>query len=131
MATSSAARPVQRSEFSSRDEGEVEEFIRQMYIGNHTRFIAVNEFLWMADVATQLRAKLGPAASKVPTRVLPDFALRAMSVIDPSVRAITPMLGRKFVHTSAKAQRVLGWHPRSAGTTIVDCAESLIARDVV
>jgi AraC-like DNA-binding protein len=43
MATDSAARPVQRSEFSSRDEGEVEEFIRQMYIGNHTRFVAVNE----------------------------------------------------------------------------------------
>jgi AraC-like DNA-binding protein len=43
MATNSAARPVQRSEFSSRDEGEVEEFIRQMYIGNHTRFVAVNE----------------------------------------------------------------------------------------
>lgn len=43
MATNGAARPVQRSEFSSRDEGEVEDFIRQMYIGNHTRFIAVNE----------------------------------------------------------------------------------------
>jgi AraC-like DNA-binding protein len=43
MATNGAARPVQRSEFSSRDEGEVEEFFRQMYIGNHTRFVAVNE----------------------------------------------------------------------------------------
>jgi dihydroflavonol-4-reductase len=93
------------------------------------RFIAVNEFMWMADVARELRSKLGAAASKVPTRALPDIALRAMSVFDPSVRAITPMLGRKFVHTSTKAQHVLGWRPRPAGTTVVDCAESLIARN--
>jgi dihydroflavonol-4-reductase len=95
------------------------------------RFIAVNEFLWMADVARELRAKLGASASKVPTRTLPDIALRAMSVFDPSVRAITPMLGRKFAHTSAKAQRELGWRPRPAGTTVVDCAESLIARNAL
>ena len=43
MATNGAAQPVQRSEFSSRDEGEVEAFIRQMHIGNQTRFVSVNE----------------------------------------------------------------------------------------
>ncbi|HEX5403659.1 MAG TPA: hypothetical protein VFX16_15315 [Pseudonocardiaceae bacterium] len=49
----------------------------------------------------------------MPTRALPDIALRAMSMFDPSVRAVTPMLGRQ------------------AGTTVVDCAESLIARNAV
>jgi nucleoside-diphosphate-sugar epimerase len=95
------------------------------------RFIAVGEFLWMADVAAELRAKLGSSAAKVPTRKLPDFALRALSVFDPALRAVTPMLGRKYVHTSAKAKRVLGWQPRPAATTVVDCAESLITHGAV
>jgi len=43
---------------------------------------------------------------------------------------VTPSLGRKHTFTSAKAQWVLGWVPRPAATTIVDCAESLIARNV-
>jgi dihydroflavonol-4-reductase len=82
-------------------------------------------------VARELRAKLGSAASRVPTRSLPDFAVRAMSLLDPSLRAVTPMLGRKYAHTSAKAQRMLGWRPRPAATTVVDCEESLIARNAV
>jgi AraC-like DNA-binding protein len=66
MATSSAARPVQRSEFSSRDEGEVEEFIRQMYIGNHTRFIAVNE---QARFTATVAQSDGIAADRIRTTV--------------------------------------------------------------
>lgn len=95
------------------------------------RFIAVSDFMWMSEVAHHLRATLGPRASKVPTRTLPDLALRAMSLIDPSVRAITPMLGRKYVHTSAKAQRLLDWHPRPATTTVTNCAESLLTHAAV
>lgn len=95
------------------------------------RFIAVGEFVWMIDIAKTLRLKLGEAASKVPTRKLPDFLLRFISLFDPSLRAITPMLGRKFRHTSEKAQLLLGWSSRSAAVTVVDCAESLTARNVI
>jgi dihydroflavonol-4-reductase len=94
------------------------------------RFIAVSEFMWMTDIAQTLRTKLGRSASKVPTRTLPDFVLRFLARFDPEIRAIAPGLGRKNRHTSEKAQRLLGWHPRPAAETVVDCAESLMTRNI-
>lgn len=92
------------------------------------RFIAVSEFMWMSEMAKVLRAKLGTSANKVPTRTLPDFLLRLLALFDPTIRAITPGLGRKHRHTAEKAQRLLGWHPRPASETVGDCAKSLIAQ---
>ncbi|MBO7744533.1 aldehyde reductase [Paenibacillus sp. MWE-103] len=95
------------------------------------RFIAVGEFQWMADVARELREGLGQAARGVPTRTMPDALVRFLAVFDPSLRALTPMLGRKYQRTSAKARRVLGWQPRPARETVLDCAKSLIANGLV
>ena len=95
------------------------------------RFIAVGDFLWMADMATTLRAQLGDFARKVPTRRLPDFALKAMSLFDPALRDITSALGRRHRHTPAKAERLLGWHARPATETVTDCAKSLLATNAV
>jgi dihydroflavonol-4-reductase len=95
------------------------------------RFIAVSEFMWMADIAQTLRTKLGSSARKVPTRALPDFVLRFLARFDAETRAIAPGLGRKNRHTSEKARRVLGWQPRPAAETVVECAESLIAQSAV
>jgi nucleoside-diphosphate-sugar epimerase len=91
------------------------------------RFLAVGEFMWMTDISQTLRSQLGESASKVPKRTMPDFLLRLMSVVDPALRSMTPRLGRKHRHTSAKAQHMLGWHPRPAVATIVDSARSLIS----
>ena len=49
-----------------------------------------------------------------------------MAMFDPGLRAITPGLGRKSRHTTAKAEQGLGWRPRPAADAIVDCARSLI-----
>lgn len=95
------------------------------------RFIAANKFLWMEEIARILREGLGARAGKVPTRRLPDFVLRLMSVFDRALRYVTPNLGRSNSFSSAKAQRVLGWTPRPVAESIVDCAESLIAKGAV
>jgi dihydroflavonol-4-reductase len=95
------------------------------------RFIAANEFMWMEDIAQILRAQLGDRAAKVPRRKLPNFAVRLGSLFDPALKIVTPNLGRKHVASSAKLQRVLGWKPRPTTTTVVDCAESLIAHQLV
>lgn len=89
------------------------------------RFIAVAEFRWMAEVAAVLRERLGPAAAKVPKRSLPDFAVRAMGLFDPSVRTVARQLGQRVELSSEKAQSALGWSPRPVEETIVDCARSL------
>ncbi len=91
------------------------------------RFIAAGEWMRWADVAAVLRASLGASAKNVPTRGMPDFFLKIGALFDRQVQSITPDLGRKHDFTSAKAQAVLGWKPRPAETTIVDCARSLMA----
>jgi nucleoside-diphosphate-sugar epimerase len=92
------------------------------------RFLATGEFMWMRDMARVLRAGLGADGSKVSTREIPDFAVRlAARYRDPSLREITPALGRRNRHTTEKARRILDWQPRPARDTILDCARSLLA----
>jgi dihydroflavonol-4-reductase len=95
------------------------------------RFIAAGKFIWVAELATLLRAHLGGSANKVPTRKVPDFVVRLGGLLNKDLRAVTPRLGRKRDFTSAKAQTVLGWRPRSLEETILDCAKSLIAARLV
>ena len=94
------------------------------------RFLATGEFMWMRDMARVLRAGLGADGRRVSTREIPDFAVRlAARYRDPSLREITPALGRRNRHTTEKARRVLGWQPRPARDTILDCARSLLAHN--
>lgn len=95
------------------------------------RFLATGEFTWMREMALHLRAGLGAAAYKAPTRQLPDFLVRFAAVFDPALRAITVSLGRRNRHSTDKAKRVLGWQPRPAAEAVVDCGKSLIDWKVV
>ncbi|MES2742528.1 MAG: NAD-dependent epimerase/dehydratase family protein [Pseudomonadota bacterium] len=95
------------------------------------RFIAAGEWVWMADVAAMLRAALGDAARKAPTRTMPDFVLRLVALFDRPARFVTPLLGRRHVFTSAKAQTMLGWRPRPAAETVAEAARSAIAHGLV
>ena len=95
------------------------------------RFIAVARFQWMSEVAAVLRDRLGPAASKVPKRSVPDLVVRGMGVFDPSVRTIVGQLGRRVEMSSEKAKARLGWSPRPVEETVVDCAQSLVSERVV
>jgi nucleoside-diphosphate-sugar epimerase len=91
------------------------------------RFLATGEFMWMKEIATSLRSALGERGAKVPSRALPDVAFRLFSVFAPQLKSLTPQLGRTNDVTSEKARRVLGFAPRPAATTVVDCARSLLS----
>ncbi len=95
------------------------------------RFIAAGDYMWLSEIASTLREKLGARASKAPTRGLPDFVLRLLAIFDRDLKVATPTLGLRRSFTSAKAQAMLGWTPRPAVTSIVECAESLIAKGAV
>ncbi|KAB8140098.1 NAD-dependent epimerase/dehydratase family protein [Chloroflexia bacterium SDU3-3] len=90
------------------------------------RFIAVSEFMWMSEIAGELRARLGDAARGISTHTLPDILIQLVARFDRDLLSITPALGRKNRHTAAKARQLLGWQPRSARETVIDCAQSLI-----
>ncbi len=91
------------------------------------RFLAVaGDFLSLKEIAMVLKNNLGAAASKVPTRELPDFVVRMASMADPAVKLILPELGKKKNGSNEKARRVLGWKPRSNDESILATAESLL-----
>ena len=91
------------------------------------RFLAVaGDFMSILEMAKALKAELGPAAVRVPTRELPDWLIRFASLFDPAVRQILPELGKRKNATSAKAVRLLGWAPRSNTEALVASAKSLI-----
>jgi nucleoside-diphosphate-sugar epimerase len=95
------------------------------------RFIAAGRFAWMSDMADIVRAGLDPAAAaKVPTRRVPNLAVRFASFFDKDLRFVTPMLGHKHDYTSKKAQDLLGWRPRPLEETVLDTARSLIAHGI-
>jgi nucleoside-diphosphate-sugar epimerase len=91
------------------------------------RFLAVSgDFMSIREIAMTLKARVGAAAKRVPTRELPNWLVRLASIADPAVRQITPELGKVKNGTGEKAKRVLGWAPRSREDAIVATAESLI-----
>jgi dihydroflavonol-4-reductase len=95
------------------------------------RFIAASDWAWMADLAALLKAKLGPDGAKVPTRKVPDFVLRLAALFDKDIGAVVGGLGKRHEASSAKAQKMLGWTPRSAEVAALDCARSLVASGLV
>jgi dihydroflavonol-4-reductase len=91
------------------------------------RFLAAaGDFVWMRDIATVLKNRMGAAAKRVPTRELPNWLVRLAALRDPAIRLITPELGKKKSASNEKAKRVLGWTPRSNEQAIVATAQSLI-----
>jgi nucleoside-diphosphate-sugar epimerase len=91
------------------------------------RFLATGPFMWIEEVAAVLRERLGARAAKVPKGRAPSFVVRAMAMFDPGVRTIANELDLERHPTWAKAERLLGWKPRSNEEAIIDCAESLLS----
>jgi dihydroflavonol-4-reductase len=91
------------------------------------RFLAVaGDFMSILDIAKVLKARMGEAARRVPTKELPNWLVRLASLTDPAIKQILPELGRRKNAANEKARRVLGWAPRSNEEALVAAAESLI-----
>jgi dihydroflavonol-4-reductase len=91
------------------------------------RFLSVaGDFMSVQEVALVLKARMGDAAKRVPTRRLPDWLLRLIALFDSSVAQIVPELGKSKNATNEKARRMLGWKPRSREDAVIATAESLV-----
>ncbi|OCJ04458.1 epimerase [Rhizobium sp. AC44/96] len=99
---------------------------------NGERFLAtVGESLWMVEVAELLRQRLGKVAENVSTQVWPDEQVRIAGETNAQLKAVVPLLGYDMNATGKKAERLLGWAPRSREEAIISCAESLIRLGLV
>jgi dihydroflavonol-4-reductase len=91
------------------------------------RFLAVaGDSMSILQMAQVLRSRLGAAASKVPSRELPDWLVRLAALRDPTLKQTLPELGKKKSATNAKAMRVLGWSPKSNAEAIAATGASLV-----
>ncbi len=96
------------------------------------RFLAVaGDFMSLKEMALTLKARLGAAASRVPTRELPDWLVRLAALADPSLRQMVSELGANKNATGDKARRLLGWAPRSREDALVATGESLVRLGLV
>lgn len=91
------------------------------------RFLAtVGDSMWMVEVAELLRQRLGEAADKVSTQVWPDEQVRLAGQTNAQLRSVVPLLNYDMSASGNKAEKLLGWAPRSREEAIVATAESLI-----
>ena len=94
------------------------------------RFLAIaGDYVWMRDIAKLLKARLGKAAARVPTRQLPNWLVFIAAMRMPELKLVLPELGKEKHATGEKAIRLLGWQPRSWEQSAVDTAESLARLD--
>ncbi len=96
------------------------------------RFIAVSgDFITLASVARLLKEHLGVVADRVPTREIPNWAMRLMALFDPQVAFLVKELVQTKALSGDKATTMLGWTPRSREEAILATAESLIRLDLL
>lgn len=93
--------------------------------------LASGPALALRQVAAIIRAGLGEPARRVPTRALPDMAVRVAALFSAELRELAPDLGYAKVVSSEKARRVLGWEPREPREAILAAAQSLVRRRLV
>lgn len=96
------------------------------------RFMAVapHGFLRLGEIAAILRERLPAHAGKVPTRRMPNWVMRIVSLFEPVIRQMIGELGKVRHAEPTHAMEILGWRPRPAADSVVDTAESLIAMGV-
>jgi len=94
---------------------------------NGQRFILqAGKTLSMHEVAMILRENMGNQASKVPTRVMPNWVVRIVGLFNSTARTIVPQLGQFKNASSEKARTILGWKPRTNEEAIIASAESVL-----
>ena len=87
--------------------------------------------LAMRQIGATLKAGLGPAANRVPTRSIPSLLLRMGALFNPEFRSIVPDLGYVKKTSNDKARKMLGWTPRPPQEAIVAAAQSMVARGLL
>lgn len=89
------------------------------------------DFIPLVELARILRRNLGPAASRVKARELPDFLVRLVALFDRNVGLVIPELGKDKHGSNAKARAALNWTPITNEEAITASAQSLLDLGIV
>jgi nucleoside-diphosphate-sugar epimerase len=96
------------------------------------RFLAAaGDPMQLPDLARMLRERLEADAARVPTRTLPNWVVRLLAPVNPTLRDVAPLLGDPKPISHEKAVRMLGWAPRSNEDAVLASAQSLVRLGLV
>lgn len=95
------------------------------------RFIVAIEHATMRDVARILDERYGERGYRVPTRRVPSWLLRLVSIWDRTARLAVQELGKRQDLSSQRARDVLGFAPRPLVEMVTAMADSMIERELV
>lgn len=90
------------------------------------RYLAISEAVWFKDIMLPIRARLGARAGKLPTKVLPNWAVKFVALFDPSVRPILPDLGHELRIDNSATRKALGIDFLAVTESAPAMAESLL-----
>ncbi|MFI8527341.1 NAD-dependent epimerase/dehydratase family protein [Promicromonospora sukumoe] len=82
----------------------------------------------MKEIGAVLRSDLGAAASKVPTRTIPDVVVKATALFNDEYKSVAADLGYVKRVSNEKTRSVLGVSPRPAREAILAAGRSMVAR---
>lgn len=85
----------------------------------------------LKDIAATIRAEVGAASEKVPTRVVPNAVVRVAAIFDRRFKQVVPDLGYSKKTSNEKARRLLHWSPRDPREAIASAARSMIANGLL
>jgi nucleoside-diphosphate-sugar epimerase len=96
------------------------------------RFLLSNgRALPMKEIGAIIKAELGDAAKRVPTRSLPNLVLRIVALFNAELRLSIPDISYTKKTSNEKARRVLGWAPRDPREAIVAAAKSMAKKGLL
>ena len=85
----------------------------------------------LGEIGKTLKTALGAGAKHVPTRVIPNVAVKLAAKTNPQLAATVPDLDYKKQLSNEKARTVLGWAPRPSKDAIVAAGESMVRKGLV
>lgn len=95
------------------------------------RFVVAIEHASMRDIAAILAGEFGARGYKIPTRRVPGWMLKLVSMWDRTAKLAVQELGKRQDLSNLRAREVLGWNPRSLEDMVVSMGESMIQHGVV
>ncbi|UWX61912.1 aldehyde reductase [Chryseobacterium oranimense] len=98
---------------------------------NGQRFIAVSgEGYSLLDIANMLK-NLGDKTARVPSKELPNWFIKLLTIFNPKLKAVKPYLGMVKRASSEKAIMMLAWKPRPVEEAVLATANSLIKMNLI
>lgn len=93
------------------------------------RFIGSDAFIWFQDMALALKEQ--HPNKKIATKNAPNLMIRFLSLFDPSIKTILPILGQKDEVASQQAQDILGISFRDPKVSIQETGAFLVDRNLL